>query len=189
MKWRGREVCRGLGDLGNPTAAMSRPGPSDPVWTTRSRFIVGDFAAARKRDRPRLSQWGPEGLAGRPGGHRRSLHPGTEFFRPLPSSSARWVDINPAGLRRSGSANAHPASCSRPSLPTASRWTLGGDRKCLHIVTNDRRAPALLELPSRLPPGPLRRQPWKQKTPVCGGFPSGPARIRTWVPRIMSPLL
>jgi hypothetical protein len=82
MTRRGRDRRRALGGMfGDPTAAMGRPGPSDPVWTTRSRFIVGDFAAARTTSGPRLFQWGPEGLAGRLGGHRRSLHPGTEFFR------------------------------------------------------------------------------------------------------------
>src|SRR5215218_8701268 len=39
---------------------------------------------------------GPEGPAGRLGVTRRSLHPGKESSSPLLSSSARWVDINPA---------------------------------------------------------------------------------------------
>jgi hypothetical protein len=175
MTRRGRDRRRALGGMfGDPTAAMGRPGPSDPVWTTRSRFIVGDFAAARTTSGPRLFQWGPEGLAGRLGVTGGAFTPGQSSSGPLPSSSARSVDINPAGLRRSGSANAHPASCSRPSLPTASRWTLGGSSKVpayrAKRSTGSSTPRVALSVATRPPPSPaLERKP-----PFAGAFRVGP---------------
>jgi hypothetical protein len=51
MKRRGREVCRGLGDLGDQLRLMGRPGPSDPVWTTRSRFYRRRLCGRKKSKR------------------------------------------------------------------------------------------------------------------------------------------
>jgi hypothetical protein len=83
MKRRGREVCRGLGDLGDQLRLMGRPGPSDPVWTTRSRFYRRRLCGRKKSERAASLSVGPEGLAGRLGVHRRSLHPGTGFRPPF----------------------------------------------------------------------------------------------------------
>jgi hypothetical protein len=51
MKRRGREVCRGLGDLGDQLRLMGRPGPSDPVWTTRSRSYRRRLCGRKKSER------------------------------------------------------------------------------------------------------------------------------------------
>jgi hypothetical protein len=83
MKRRGREVCRGLGDLGDQLRLMGGPAPAIQSGPPGPGFIVGDFAAERKASGPRHYQWGPEGLAGRLGVHRRSLHPGTGFRPPF----------------------------------------------------------------------------------------------------------
>src|SRR5215204_7751353 len=93
----GRADAEGFGVLAaTHLRTWGRPGPAIPVWTTRSRFIVGNFAAARKRDRPRLYQWGPEGLQAT-GGHQVEPLPRDRIFRP-PSIF----------LRRGGSTSTRP---------------------------------------------------------------------------------
>jgi hypothetical protein len=93
MTRRGRDRCRGLrGIFGDPTAAMGRPGPSDPVWTTQFRFVFGDLTAGRK---PATHASRISGGAGRArlacGSHGGASTPGQSSSGPFPSSQTRPV--------------------------------------------------------------------------------------------------
>jgi hypothetical protein len=68
--------------LGDRTAAIGRPGPSDPVWTTPVPVYRRRLCGRKKNERGRVFISG--GRNGSPGLRQpwRSLHSGTEFFRP-----------------------------------------------------------------------------------------------------------
>lgn len=152
MTRRGRDRCRGLrGSFGYPTAAMGRPGPSNssldhPVPVLSSATLRPQENQPRTR---LVLVEGPEGARLACGKPWRSLHPGTEVFRP-PSILEVRSTSTPADLRRSGPRRGVPC-CRAGSADTA-------------------QSPFLSPIPKPLPRGAIRmpRGP--------GGSPSEPTK-------------
>ena len=94
MKRRGRADAESLGQTrGDPTAAMGRPGPSDPVWITAVPVYRRRLCGRKKNEQAASLSVGAGN--GSPGLRQpwRSLHPGTEFFRPpLPFLHRVWSE-------------------------------------------------------------------------------------------------
>jgi hypothetical protein len=97
---------------------MGRPGPAIPVWTTQSPFCLRRPYGRKKTSHARVSyQWG----AGRasPGLRQpwRSLHPGTECFRPPSYVSTQVGRVQPwLAAARSECNDAAHARLGRASL-------------------------------------------------------------------------
>jgi hypothetical protein len=116
----GRDRCRRSkeGPRGDPTAAMGRPGPSGPVWTTQSRFVFGDLTAARKpaTDASRIKWRGRKGLAWPAA--TKAEPPPRDRVLPAPLHLRGGSTSTPADLRRSGPRRGVPC-CRADSADTA----------------------------------------------------------------------
>jgi hypothetical protein len=90
----------GMPRAGRPRRPNCGNGPARPQRSSLDHAVPVHprrLCSPQENETGRVSiSGGPEGLARRLGGHRRSLHPGTEFFRP-PSIFLREVDRHQPG--------------------------------------------------------------------------------------------
>jgi hypothetical protein len=75
---------------------MGRPGPSDPVWATQVPVYPSATLGRKKTKQGASLSVGPEGARRTRGLAGGAFTPGQSSSGPLLSSSARWLDINPA---------------------------------------------------------------------------------------------